>query len=96
VRPADGGQHYLLVINVMPTRLRETARARAHSAAHHLIVSGLREGRPQHRLRHGRAKTTLDTDGHLWRDGDGSARAAVGAVLAARADPSGTSTASEG
>ena len=38
----------------------------------------------QHRLRHGSAKTTLDTYGHLWPDSDESARAAVGAVLAAR------------
>ena len=39
-----------------------------------------------HRLGHGSAKTTLDTYGHLWPDADESARAAVGAVLAARAD----------
>jgi hypothetical protein len=35
----------------------------------------------QHRLRHGSATTTLDAYGHLWPDADGSARAAVGAVL---------------
>jgi integrase len=40
----------------------------------------------QARLRHASAKTTLDTYGHLWPDADESARAAVGAVLAARAD----------
>ncbi|SDO66219.1 hypothetical protein SAMN05428965_4705, partial [Geodermatophilus sp. DSM 45219] len=49
----------------------------------------------QHRLRHGSAKTTLDTYGHLWPDSDESARAAVGAVLAARAgDSLGTGSAS--
>ncbi|MCW2534931.1 MAG: Phage integrase family protein [Modestobacter sp.] len=47
----------------------------------------------QHRLRHGSAKTTLDTYGHLWPDSDESARAAVGAVLAARADSVRTSDA---
>src|SRR3954453_15913900 len=47
----------------------------------------------QHRLRHGSAKTTLDTYGHLWPDSDESARAAVGAVLAARGDSLRNSTA---
>ena len=36
--------------------------------------------------RHASAKTTLDTYGHLWPDSDDSTRAAVEAVLAARAD----------
>ena len=44
----------------------------------------------QHRLRHGSAKATLDTYGHLWPDSEESARAAVGAVLAARGDWLGT------
>jgi integrase len=39
----------------------------------------------QARLRHASAKTTLDTYGHLWPDSDESTRAAVDAVLAARA-----------
>jgi integrase len=51
-----------------------------------LIGSGLDVKAVQHRFRHGSAKTTLDTYGHLWPDSDESARAAVGAVLAARAD----------
>ncbi len=33
-----------------------------------------------------RAKTTLDTYGHIWPDRDKSTRAAVDAVFAARAD----------
>jgi len=55
-----------------------------------LIVSGLDVKVVQHRLRHGSAKTTLDTYGHLWPDSDESAPAAVGAVLAARGDWMGT------
>jgi integrase len=57
-----------------------------HYLASLLIGSGLDVKVVQHRLRHGSAKTTLDTYGHLWPDSDESARAAVGAVLAARAD----------
>ena len=63
---------------------------RFHDLRHYLaslmIGSGLDVKVVQHRLRHGSAKTTLDTYGHLWPDSDESARAAVGAVLAARAD----------
>jgi integrase len=55
-----------------------------------LIRSGLDVKVVQHRLRHGSAKTTLDTYGHVWPDSDESARAAVGAVLAARGDWLGT------
>ena len=40
----------------------------------------------QRRLRHANAMTTLNPYGHIWLDADESARAAVGAVLAARAD----------
>lgn len=54
-----------------------------HYLASLLIGSGLDVKVVQHRLRHGSAKTTLDTYGHLWPDSDQSARAAVGAVLAA-------------
>src|SRR3712207_4001514 len=59
-----------------------------HYLASLLIGSGLDVKVVQHRLRHGSAKTTLDTYGHLWPDSDESARAAVGAVLAARAGDS--------
>jgi hypothetical protein len=38
----------------------------------------------QARLRHGSAKTTLDTYGHLWPDRDESTRAAIDAVIQAR------------
>ena len=48
----------------------------------------------QARLRHASATTTLNTYAHLWPDADESARAAVGAVLAARADSMRTSGAS--
>jgi integrase len=65
-----------------------------HYLASLLIGSGLDVKVVQHRLRHGSAKTTLDTYGHLWPDSDESARAAVAAVLAARVDSSGTATAS--
>jgi hypothetical protein len=54
-----------------------------HYLASLLIGSGLDVKVVQHRLRHGSAKTTLDTYGHLWPDSDESARAAVGAVPAA-------------
>ena len=57
-----------------------------HSLASLLIGNGLDVKVVQHRLRQGSAKTTLDTYGHLWPDSDESARAAVGAELAARAD----------
>jgi integrase len=40
----------------------------------------------QTRLRHASVTTTLNTYGDLWPDADESARAAVGRVLAARAD----------
>ncbi|WP_091248746.1 tyrosine-type recombinase/integrase [Klenkia soli] len=57
-----------------------------HYLASLLIASGLDVKVVQHRLRHGSASTTLDTYGHLMPDRDESARAAVGAVLATRAD----------
>ena len=61
-----------------------------HYLASQLMASGLDVEVVQHRLRHASAKTTLDTYGHLWPDSDESARAAVGAVLAARGDWLGT------
>jgi len=61
-----------------------------HYLASLLIGSGLDVQVVRHRLRSGSAKTTLDTCGHMWPDSDESARAAVGAVLTARADWLGT------
>lgn len=65
-------------------------RFRFHDLRHYLasllIGSGADVKVVQARLRHASAKTTLDTYSHLWPDADESARAAVGAVLAARAD----------
>jgi hypothetical protein len=40
----------------------------------------------QIRLRHASAKTTLDSSGHLWPDSDDSTRAAIDAVMTARAE----------
>lgn len=40
----------------------------------------------QARLRHASAKTTLDTYAHLWPDSDESTRAAIDAVMQARAE----------
>jgi integrase len=57
-----------------------------HYLASLLIGTGADVKVVQVRLRHASARTTLDTYGHLWPDADESARAAVGAVLAARAD----------
>ncbi|GAA4123610.1 site-specific integrase [Knoellia locipacati] len=57
-----------------------------HYYASLLIGSGLDIKVVQTRLRHASATTTLNTYGHLWPDADESARAAVGQVLAARAD----------
>jgi len=57
-----------------------------HYLASLLIGSGLDVKVVQARLRHSSASTTLNTYGHMWPDADESARAAVGAVLAARAD----------
>lgn len=38
----------------------------------------------QARLRHKSAKTTLDTDGHLWPDSDDSTKAAIESIVAAK------------
>lgn len=57
-----------------------------HFFASLLIASGADVKVVQARLRHASAKTTLDTYSHLWPDADESTRAAVGTVLAARAD----------
>lgn len=50
----------------------------------------------QARLRHASAKTTLDTYGHLWPDSDDSTRAAIEAVMTARADAVADSMRTEG
>lgn len=57
-----------------------------HYFASLLIASGADVKVVQRRLRHASAMTTLNTYGHMWPDADESARAAVGVVLAARAD----------
>ncbi len=57
-----------------------------HYFASLLIASGSDVKVVQARLRHASAKTTLDTYGHLWPDSDDSTRAAIEAVMAARAD----------
>jgi integrase len=57
-----------------------------HYFASLLIASGADVKTVQARLRHASAKTTLDVYGHLWPDPDESTRAAVEAVLAARAE----------
>ena len=58
-------------------RAMRTARAK---------VPGLPPDFRYHDFRHASAKTTLDTYGHLWPDSDDSTRAAIEAVMAARAD----------
>ena len=57
-----------------------------HYLASLLIASGADVKVVQARLRHASAATTLNVYAHLWPDADESARAAVGVVLAARAD----------
>ncbi|HWG62082.1 MAG TPA: site-specific integrase [Streptosporangiaceae bacterium] len=57
-----------------------------HYLASLLIASGGDVKTVQARLRHASAKTTLDTYGHMWPDKDESTRAAIDAVLAARAE----------
>jgi integrase len=56
-----------------------------HYFASLLIASGMDVKVVQARMRHASAKTTLDTYGHLWPDSDDT-RAAIDAVLSARAD----------
>jgi integrase len=57
-----------------------------HYLASLLIASGADVKTVQARLRHASATTTLNTYSHLWPDRDESPRAAVGVVLAARAE----------
>ena len=94
---ADGGQLSTWALE----RAMRTARGkvdglpegfRYHDLRHYLasllIASGADVKVVQARLRHASAKTTLDTYGHLWPDTDESTRAAIDAVLAARAEQS--------
>ena len=67
-----------------------------HYFASLLIASGADVKVVQARLRHASAKTTLDTYGHLWPDSDDSTRAAIEAVMAARADAVADSLRTEG
>lgn len=57
-----------------------------HYFASLLIADGADVKTVQARLRHGSAKTTLDTYSHLWPDRDESTRAAVEAVFQARTE----------
>jgi integrase len=63
---------------------------RCHDLRHYfaslLVASGADVKTVQARLRHASAKTTLDTYGHIWPDRDESTRAAVDAVITARAE----------
>jgi integrase len=52
----------------------------------YVIAAGLDVKVVQTRLRHASVVTTLNTYGHMFPDKDESARAAVAAALAARAD----------
>jgi integrase len=66
------------------------AEFRFHDLRHYfaslLIAAGCDIKTVQTRVRHGSAKTTLDTYGHLFPDADESTRAAVSAALAVRMD----------
>lgn len=61
---------------------------RYHDLRHHyaslLIHSGLSVKEVQACLRHGSAKTTLDTYAHLWPDTEDAARSAIQKALADR------------
>jgi integrase len=67
-----------------------------HYLASLLIASGADVKVVQARLRHASAKTTLDTYGHLWPDSDDSTRAAIDAVMTARAEALADSVRTEG
>jgi len=58
-----------------------------HYFASLLKASGADIKTVQARMRHGSARTTLDTYGHLWPDADESTRTAVAMVIAKRMDP---------
>jgi integrase len=67
-----------------------------HYFASLLISSGADVKVVQAQLRHASAKTTLETYGHLWPDSDDSTRAAIEAVMAARAESLADSLRTEG
>ena len=58
-----------------------------HYFASLLIANGADVKTVQARLRHGSAKTTLDTYGHLWPDRDEATKAIVDSVIDARFSP---------
>ena len=60
-----------------------------HYLASLLIASGADIKTVQARMRHGSARTTLDTYGHLWPDADESTRSAIASVIAERMDSNG-------
>ncbi|WP_338041451.1 tyrosine-type recombinase/integrase [Microbacterium esteraromaticum] len=64
---------------------------RIHDLRHYfaslLIAAGLDIKTVQARVRHGSAKHTLDTYGHLWPDRDESSRSAVAAALRSEMTP---------
>ncbi|MFC9440547.1 tyrosine-type recombinase/integrase [Nocardia sp. NPDC057030] len=59
-----------------------------HYLASLLIAGGANIKVVQARMRHAKAKTTLDTYGHLWPDTDESTRLVIAAVIAERMDSS--------
>lgn len=63
---------------------------RFHDLRHHyaslLIHAGLSVKEVQARMRHGSAKTTMDTYGHMWPDTEDATRAVIRVALESRAD----------
>lgn len=57
-----------------------------HYFASLLIAAGLDVKTVQARMRHGSAKTTLDTYAHLWPDRDEASKAAIAAVYVSRSE----------
>jgi integrase len=62
-----------------------------HYLASLLIERGCDVKTVQARMRHGSAKTTRDTYGHMWSDKDQTTRSAISGVIAARVAPGHTS-----
>jgi integrase len=90
---ADGGQlsPWALERAVRTARKKVEglpAGFRYHDLRHYfaslLIAHGADVKTVQARLRHGSAKTTLDTYGHLWPDKDESTKAVIDAVVEAK------------
>jgi integrase len=90
---ADGGQlsPWALERAVRTARKKVEglpAGFRYHDLRHYfaslLIAHGADVKIVQARLRHGSAKTTLDTYGHLWPDKDASTKAVIDAVVEAK------------